>query len=487
MEHQTDNLYMEEIGSEINCDMEIAYRKARKRRKVALVAAAVVIALVAMGCIADLCGLPILRYRSGIAKWEREEYTQAQAVFEKLGDYKDAQARAAECGRLHELVGAYQQGKQYYQTGRWLEAYRTLAMIRDENYLDTAEILDTIVNKVNSYMEIYAQTGERGKILALLEIIEEYDAQKGSALREELIGEESFEVDYSFYYLDTTHSKWFTVDTPIEEFASLATYMLLHGEMEGEMRSETAVERDISREKALQGCDLMRAILPGYGSIYNINILVSDYSVRFKLNYDGEEYNEFQRTQHLKTFKTFCEESVRQLAELGLLSQSMSYRQKAEVIINWVGYYLTYDDSLTINDVGVAIENRLGVCEAFAAIYNRMCNLAGVPAYGQSGGGHIWSFHVDEDGIIFYADATWADPWDIDFSAPGQEAPTVEQFARDYLERCLRQILYDHAQMGGYPSSNNYVNAEKRWTSHEAALDEERIIDYHAKITGKID
>ena len=48
MENQTDNFYIEEVGSEINCDMEIAYRKVRKRRKVAIIAAACVIALVAV-------------------------------------------------------------------------------------------------------------------------------------------------------------------------------------------------------------------------------------------------------------------------------------------------------------------------------------------------------------------------------------------------------------------------------------------------------
>lgn len=613
-EKQTDNIYMEEIYGVVNCETA-EVKKRPCRRKIAIIVAACLIVLVAVGCVANLCGVPILRYCSGIVKLERGQYAAAQAVFEDLGDcgnaqallreaekglryleaeehlaqgryaealeiyealgkfrdaskkirevrysyavqlfeqgekdaakklllqagnyedtfalieeinlaigydnalrsmekmdysaaadafaalgeYKDAQEKEAECRALHALVSAYKQGKQHYQSGEWLEAYRTLAPIRGEDYLDTVEILDTIVNGANTYVQTYAETGERGKILAFLEIVEEYDAQKGSALRAQLIGEETFTPDNSFYYLDTAHSERFTANTPIEDFASVVVYMLIHGKMNCSMMANKAVEYDILLDKAFQGCDLAGEILPGYGSIYNPSVTVGENYVVFYLDHE-QVYNEFQRTQHLKTFKSFCEDSVRQLTEMGLLGEGMTSRQKAEVIINWVGYYLTYDHSLTTHDVGVAVESRRGVCEAYAALYNRMCNLIGIPTYGQVGDAssgaddarHIWSFQLDEEGNIFYADATWADPWDIDFGAPGQEAPTVEQFAEAYLERCLRQALHEQKQVGGYAGSNDgrgiYVYSVKRWMSHVAERDADQIIAYHAKITGK--
>lgn len=612
-EKQMDGVYTGDIRSAVACEIADGKRKTRGR-KIA-VAVAICAFILAVGCVADFCGAPFLRYCSGIAKLERERYAAAQTVFADLGDYlnaqdlmreaekglryleaeehlaqgqyaqaleiyeelgkfrdaakkirqvrygyavqlleqgekdaakelllqagnyldtlalieeinlaigydsamrsmekkdyssaadgfaalgeyRDAREREAECRALHELVSAYNQGKLHYQCGEWLEAYRALAPIRDEDYLDTVEILDTIMNGASTYVQTYAERGERGKVLAFLQIVEEYDAAKGSALREELIGEEVFAADQSFYYFDTTHIERFTANTPTEEFASVVLYMLIHGKMEYPLMSNKAVDYDILLDRSFQGCDLAGEMLPGYGSIYNPSVSVGENYVVFYLDHE-QEYNEFQRTQHLKTFKSFCEDSVRQLTEMGLLGESMTSRQKAEVIINWVGYYLTYDHSLTIHDVGVAVENRRGVCEAYAALYNRMCNLAGIPTYGQVGDAgsgqdnarHIWSFHVDEDGNIFYADATWADPWDIDFGAPGEEAPTVEMFAEAYLERCLRQALAEQKQVGGYSGSSDgrgiYVYSVKRWMSHVAERDAEQIIAYHAKITGK--
>ena len=423
------------------------------------------------------------------------DYKAAADGFAALGDYRDAREKEQQCRTIYETETAYAKGLKFYREGRWLEAYRTLASIRDADHLDTGEMLDKIVSCAAEYAEEYAQAGERGKTLAFIDLVEEYDAETGSELREQLIEKETFAADQSFYYFDTTHIERFTANTPTGEFASVVLYMLIYGKMEYSLMSNKPVDYDLLLDRAFQACDLMGEIIPGYGSIYNPSVTVGDNYVVFYLNH-GQEYSEHERTQHLKLFKTFCEDSVRQLAELGLLSKSMTRRQQAEVIINWVGYYLTYDHSLTTHDVGAAIESRRGVCEAFAALYNRMCNLAGIPTYGQIGlagptedARHIWSFHLDEDGNIFYADATWADPWGLDFGAPGQEVPTVEQFAADYLERCMQQALVEKKVVSdvaiGGGDGSAYVYSVKRWISHVPERSAEEIMGYHAKLTGK--
>jgi hypothetical protein len=86
MENQTDKIYVEEVNSAMNCEMEIEQKKPRHRRKIAIIGAVCVIAMLVIGCIADLCGAPILRYYKGIVKLERDQYAAAQNIFDDLGD-----------------------------------------------------------------------------------------------------------------------------------------------------------------------------------------------------------------------------------------------------------------------------------------------------------------------------------------------------------------------------------------------------------------
>ena len=436
-------------------------------------------------------------YERGMESMAQEDYESARCSFQSAGDYQDAREKAEECRVLAILESAYKEGKKLYKNNKWGAAYLKLQTIRDADYKDANEIMDRIAADAPEYVRIYAERNEMGKAVAFLRVIEEIDPAQGEALREELIGENIFAPDNSFYIFDTTHITRFTENTPTEEFASVMIYMLLFGKLEFALMCNKPVDADLLTEKAFHGSELAQELLPGYGSIYNPSVLVGENYVNYYLNHE-QKYSEHQRTVHLKTFKAFCEESVRKLTEMGLLTESMSRRQKAEVIINWVGYFLTYDKSLTIHDVGVAIEEKRGVCEAFAALYNRMCNLAGIPTYGQVGdaqtggttGRHIWSFHLDEDGKIFYADATWADLWDIDFGVDGKEEPTIERFAEEYLALCMKKALAEQSGYGTAHLQNSsletYRCSNKLWSTHKADRDAEDIIAYHAKITGGV-
>lgn len=418
---------------------------------------------------------------------EQKEYLVAASRFRMLGDYRDAREKAEKCVWLDTAESTYIEGKRYYTEGNWRDAYRVLLPLLEADFEDTAAMIEEIVAATEKNVIKYGEAGERGRALAFLQVLEEIDAEQAARLREEFFPEETFVPDNSFYIFDTTHIKSFTADTKIEDYATVVIYMLLYGKMETALMCNKTVEYDTLIDRALQACDLAGELLPGYGSTYNPRVSAGSNYVKFHMNVD-ESYNEFQRTQHIKAFKQFCEDSVRELTEIGLLGSNMSYRQKAEVIGNWVCFFLTYDKSMTIHDVGVAVENKRGVCESYAALYNRMCNLAGIPTYGQigtAGAGedarHIWSFHVDENGQIFYADMTWGDTWEIDFGAKDQEEPTVALFAEYYLKQCIKAALSNSND----PIWSIYFWSAKLWLTHVPERSTDQIIAYHNLVTGK--
>lgn len=432
-------------------------------------------------------------YQCAMEHMAQEEYLAAADRFEALGSYKDAEEKTQECRWLDTAVYAYTQGSRHYANGKWLEAYRALAPLSGSDYKDTEAILAEIHERSSEYARSYAQSGERGRSMAFLRVLEEINEAEANQLRDEFFTPEAFVTDQTFYMVDTTHIKGFTSQTTKEEFASVVLYMLLNGKLDTAFMSNKTVDFDLLADRALQGCDLAGEILPGYGAIYNPQISIGENYITFHMNID-QAYSEHQRSQHIKTFRQFCEDSVRQLTEIGLLGSNMSYRQKAEVIGNWVCFYLTYDPSLSIHDAGVAVEKKRGVCEAYAALYNRMCNYAGIPTYGQIGfagpgedARHIWSFHIDENGEIFYADMTWADSYEIDFGVKAPEdEPTIELFAEHYLERCMKAVLAETSGSGGVdPYRSVYFWSTKLWVTHRPERSAEEIIAYHDQITGK--
>lgn len=429
-------------------------------------------------------------YEQAAQKLAKKDYLSAYESFAALGDFRDARQKAEEC---HDLQSEriYNEGCRLIARGELADAYRVLSSIPVPGYKNTAELVDEILATSVRLAEKYGETGDRGRTVTFLRLVEEIDPEKGAQLREKLIPEENFALDESFYIFDTSHITMLSTGTTMEEFASVVLYMIMYGQLNLGLTSHKEVDRITMVDRSLSACDLVCEIIPGHGSVYNPTVNTGDRYVNFRLNVE-QEYSEHQRRVHIKTFQEFCKNSVLELAEAGLISEDMNARQKVEVIANWVGFYLTYDQSLKTHDVGVAVETTSGVCEAYAALLNRMCNLAGVASYGQigdSGAGlsnarHIWSFHLDENGGIFYTDATWADSYSIDFSIDGTQEPTIELFLEYYLERCMRNGVT--GKEGTYGADENmYICADVRWGSHRAERSEEEIIAYHNLITGK--
>lgn len=435
-----------------------------------------------------------IEYDLAVQLLEEKEYLAARDAFEALGtDYRDCAEKIGECTRLYEkkVQRDYSEGCRLIVYGDLTGAYRMLNAIADANYSNTAEKIDEILTTSVRLAEKYAAAGDRPRTLAFLRLVEEIDPEQGAALRARLIPAEEFKVDGSFYLFNTDHINSLTNQTTREELSTVVLYMILYGEMNMGLTSHKEVDRITMVDRAFQSCDMVSEILPGHGSVYNPSVQVGDRYVNFRLNVE-QKYSEFQRTQHIKLFKEFCESSVLALAEAGLLSDSMSARQKVEVIANWVGFYLTYDQTLETHDVGVAVETTSGVCEAYAAIHNRMCNLAGVRTYGQIGdcgaglsnARHIWSFHLDENGEIFYSDTTWADPYSLDFSRDKDREPTVELFVEYYLDRCMRAGVI--GKEGTYGAEENmYICVDQIWGSHRAERTPEEIMNFHNIINRK--
>lgn len=437
-----------------------------------------------------------LRYEWAEANMVTEKYETAEETFRLLGNFRDAAEKAAECRRLGEAKAAYTEGYRQYKDGKWLAAYRTLSPIRDVEYEDTVTILEEIESVAEEWARHYAAQGDHSKMLAFLQLAEEIDPEAGAVLRLELMGEaETFQKDQSYYLFDLAMPQYCTMETQAGDITEALLHMIVYGKTKHTILCQSTLDQKAMQDRVFEGESLLCEIVPGYGSIYQTYTSVWPNGVELDLDHD-QSYSEHQRNVHMADYKKFCEESLQELTKLGLLHSSMSYRQKAEVINNWVGFYLTYDKSLNIHDAGVAVVEAEGVCESYAGLYHRMCNLAGIPTYGQtgmagSGAGaamHIWLFHVDERGLIFYADPTWADPWDINFSRE-EEKPTVADFAEQYLERCMMgavlEYRYSNYSDGAGVRSNTYLWSSVLWSTHHNERTAEEIIAVHQKLLGK--
>ena len=427
-----------------------------------------------------------MAYDQAAAYMTNENYTEAAEQFRALGEFRDAAEKAEECQRLGEVKAAYEEGHSQFKDGKWLEAYRTLSSIREAAYEDTVSILEEIAAVTQERTRFYAGQGKRGKLLAFLRLAEEIDEESGRALRQELAPAETFEPDLSFFQFDPECLTSCRTGTTSQEYVATLLHMILSGETQLTLTSASELDKAIALGRFYDAQNILGEIIPGCGAFYDIDVSVQGNSMEITME-RVEGYREL-----MDTYETFCEESVRELVESGLLSSSMSRKDKAEIISEWVCFYLTYDEMLEVQNAGIAVEQAKGVCTAYTTLYHRMCNLAGVPTYGQRGAAgerHIWVVHVDESGNIFYADPTWADNWDDDFTQ-NEEKPTVAAFVEKYLERCMegavREYRYANYNDEAGRSGRKYLWARSLWSSHEADRGAEHIIALYQKLLGKI-
>jgi hypothetical protein len=115
-------------------------------------------------------------------------------------------------------------------------------------------------------------------------------------------------------------------------------------------------------------------------------------------------------TTRLAAFKASCEEAVSTLYQSGALRSGMTAKEKALVLLRYTAHGTQYGPGYTGYDAAV-----LGVarCQGYTAMYNYLCNLAGVrmeAATGIANGiKHAWS-RVRLGGVWYNVDTTWADP-----------------------------------------------------------------------------
>ena len=420
-----------------------------------------------------------MAYDQATAYMSKKNYLEAAEQFRALGEFRDAAQKAQECQTLGEVKSSYEEGKKQFDDGDWLAAYRTLSAIRDAQYEDTVSILDEITAVTEERARLYAERGERGKLIAFLQLAEEIDAEKGGALWQELAAAESFEPDLSNLQYDAACLTSCSTDTQAEEYVETMLYMIENGETHLTLTSNGELDKATALGEFYTAQNNLGEVILGYMSVYDIDVSVQEDTMEITVEY-VEGYSGERVAQLAEIYETFCEQSVRELTEMGLLSSAMSRRDRAEIICEWVCYYLTYDEMLEIQNAGIAVEQAKGVCTTYATLYHRMCNLAGIPTYGQRGEAgerHIWAVHEDETGRIFYADPTWADHWDNDFTAE-EEKPTVADFAKEYLQQCMEGAVREYKYPNYIDSAGQgeYLWSNTLWSTHEADRAAEDII-----------
>lgn len=138
------------------------------------------------------------------------------------------------------------------------------------------------------------------------------------------------------------------------------------------------------------------------------------YNPVFKLELsNGFGISNTEITRQLQAFETRCAEIVTGLYQQGALTASMSVREKARVLYNYVDYNTKYDTSYTYYNGYDAAVRKTAVCQGYTAFYNYLCNLAGIDMEAMTGqtdgSGHAWS-RMYYNGSYVNVDVTWGDP-----------------------------------------------------------------------------
>ena len=115
----------------------------------------------------------------------------------------------------------------------------------------------------------------------------------------------------------------------------------------------------------------------------------------------------------IQSFENTCDQIVTKLFSQGSLRTSMSVKEKALVLYKYVDYNTKYDTNYkNYNGYDAAVSGS-AVCQGYTAMYNYLCNVAGVRMEGMTGtvdgGGHAWS-RIYYNGSFYNVDATWGDP-----------------------------------------------------------------------------
>lgn len=115
----------------------------------------------------------------------------------------------------------------------------------------------------------------------------------------------------------------------------------------------------------------------------------------------------------ISAFKTACENILSDLYQSGALKNSMTVKEKARAILLYTVYNTKYDTTNSAYTGYDAAVRKTAVCQGYTAMYNYLCNLAGIRMVCMTGTvdgvNHAWS-RVYCDGVWYNVDATWCDP-----------------------------------------------------------------------------
>ncbi len=153
----------------------------------------------------------------------------------------------------------------------------------------------------------------------------------------------------------------------------------------------------------------------GISTSYSYTASGKCYDIRFDLeltNVDGISNSAI--ANQVAAFEDTCANIITSLYSTGELSPSMTNREKALVLYEYVILNNAYDGTYTRYTGYDAAVRRSSVCQGYAGMYSYLCNLAGVPMRGitgqASGDSHAWN-RIYEDGQWYHIDTTFGDPY----------------------------------------------------------------------------
>ncbi len=396
-------------------------------------------------------------YLSALDSLDSGDYSRASSLFSQLGDFRDSPEMAEYARELPGIESDYREA-QRLSSGSGADLWRAgelLLGIMKYGYSDTETLLEDVSARVMAPINARLDAGDFAAARDELRAVKASAPEFGSFLWDHAVYRES--LDYERYYdgvvMDYPHMDSFSTDTPAIDYVRTFIYMYLNGIEKIDLEPTPGTEVPDSFG------DNFNAIIDANWSL--IDCIMGEYcgfyahrlswwysgghmtKLEFDISY-GTGYTMDEIEQHIDTFDRFCEDSLRLLNENLLIGRSMSYEQRSRVIYDWCVYWLDYDDPMTIHDPGIAVESRFGVCECYTAIFNRMCCLAGVPTFAQTGvtgeyigqddpaETHIWSVQLDEQGDIIYTDSTWGDQF-----TPTMGGTNLEAAVMDFENTCF--------------------------------------------------
>ncbi len=143
------------------------------------------------------------------------------------------------------------------------------------------------------------------------------------------------------------------------------------------------------------------------------NSISSSLSIKLSSQYVSAEELVMQQ----QYFEESAKQLNQQLYENNILNDSMTEKEKAEILFAKVTQNLAYDTDIhyeSYTGYG-AVKNKYAVCQGYTALYNYLLKLNNIYCIGQSGyiisdnAPHIWTVSV-LDGETAYSDVTFGDP-----------------------------------------------------------------------------